>query len=63
MVSTVAQVDFYYLPDVDGDGLPDPGSSPVLIGSVTSPSAGTVELFEYNWDTAVSSWWFPTSTL
>ena len=53
MVSTVAQVDFYYLPDIDGDGLPDPGSSPVLIGSVTSPSAGTVELFEYNWDTAV----------
>lgn len=49
--TTVASVAFYYQPDANGDGTPDVGSTPVLIGTATSPIAGSLSVFQVPWNT------------
>jgi len=51
-VNTIDSVRFYWQPDANGDGIPDPGSSPTLITTLTAPVPGRVDLYEYTWDTS-----------
>lgn len=51
--STVVEVKFYYQIDSDGNGTPDAGSNPILIGTQTTPVAGTLGTYEQLWDTSV----------
>jgi len=50
--STVAHVAFYYQRDGDGDGTPDAGTAPVLIGTATAHAAGDISLWQMTWNTA-----------
>ena len=48
--STVANVQFYYQRDRDGDGAPDPGTTPQLIGTTTTHSVDGLSLWQIEWD-------------
>lgn len=51
--STVVEVKFYYQPDSNSDGVPDSGSTPILIGTQTTAVAGTLGTYQQTWDTSV----------
>jgi uncharacterized repeat protein (TIGR01451 family) len=48
--STIKQVDFYYYPDADCNGVPDAGSTPTLIGTATTSVAGDISKYQVTWN-------------